>query len=245
MTSFRIKKMKLSILLVRITCLIAMTFLFSCEGNKCEDIVCLNGGDCENGRCICPSGRIGLNCECEVLNCENEGFFNEESCACDCPLGCKGNNCESCPVFDNFKPNPIEVCPSQILGDREVGSSPSVSFSTVLYFTRKEIKLDVTFRVEETNNDFSTATGAWQFTLWTAPENYEILRMSPPSRTLGLEGVVHDTKNTICSGEDLSTYLKYICFRANTSGTDIGNCSDDDAVLELYFNTIIVEMIEC
>ena len=35
----------------------------SCNRDKCKTIVCANGGVCNGGACICPSGYEGSNCE--------------------------------------------------------------------------------------------------------------------------------------------------------------------------------------
>src|SRR5579872_6337774 len=35
----------------------------SCNRDKCKTIVCANGGVCNQGACICPSGYQGTNCE--------------------------------------------------------------------------------------------------------------------------------------------------------------------------------------
>ncbi len=35
----------------------------SCNRDKCKTIVCANGGVCNGGTCVCPSGYEGTNCE--------------------------------------------------------------------------------------------------------------------------------------------------------------------------------------
>ena len=35
----------------------------SCNRDKCKTIVCANGGVCNSGTCVCPSGYQGSNCE--------------------------------------------------------------------------------------------------------------------------------------------------------------------------------------
>ncbi len=37
--------------------------VLSCEQGSCENITCLNGGTCRNGRCQCPVGFEGVRCE--------------------------------------------------------------------------------------------------------------------------------------------------------------------------------------
>jgi len=38
-------------------------FVLSCKRGSCENITCLNGGTCRNGRCQCPVGFEGARCE--------------------------------------------------------------------------------------------------------------------------------------------------------------------------------------
>lgn len=37
-------------------------YFFSCEKDFCEDIVCLNGGICNDGSCVCVDGYDGVDC---------------------------------------------------------------------------------------------------------------------------------------------------------------------------------------
>lgn len=40
--------------------------LSSCSGDPCEDVVCLNGGSCANGECVCPDGFEGADCSKQI-----------------------------------------------------------------------------------------------------------------------------------------------------------------------------------
>jgi EGF-like domain len=96
-----------------------LSFCFSnCEKeNKCKDTVCLNGGACKDGTCICPTGYNGAMCQdrspCLGVVCQNGGTCNNGTCAC--PSGYSGTNCET-PTgqvvlysFDNCGCGPINV----------------------------------------------------------------------------------------------------------------------------------------
>ena len=37
--------------------------VLSCKRGSCENVTCLNGGTCRNGRCQCPVGFEGVRCE--------------------------------------------------------------------------------------------------------------------------------------------------------------------------------------
>ena len=45
-----------------------MMFLISCSNDRCESIVCENGGECVDGVCVCPSDFLGNNCELVNFN---------------------------------------------------------------------------------------------------------------------------------------------------------------------------------
>lgn len=50
---------------------LCFVLLFSCtedENDACDTVICLNGGICENGECICPYGWSGENCEDSITH---------------------------------------------------------------------------------------------------------------------------------------------------------------------------------
>lgn len=68
--------------------------------NPCANLNCLNGGACNNGVCICPTGFEGTYCEktiappdpCLGVNCQNGGTCIDGNC--NCPAGYEGEHCE-------------------------------------------------------------------------------------------------------------------------------------------------------
>jgi len=73
---------------------------YSCSDDMdlCENITCLNGGKCDDGKCDCPEGFTGPSCETEDLcvtqniECLNDGVCIDGEC--DCPDGFIGDRCE-------------------------------------------------------------------------------------------------------------------------------------------------------
>ena len=78
---------------------ISIVFLFllvnSCKKNPCENVACINGGACQDGTCLCPSGFSGVNCEiedpCRLVNCGSHGHCVTGNCVCD--AGYEGVDC--------------------------------------------------------------------------------------------------------------------------------------------------------
>jgi len=75
-------KFKIIVNLLLIIC------LFSACKDECADVVCQNGGTCDNGLCDCPSGTFGDNCEslldpCAAVLCEADQICDNGECVCD------------------------------------------------------------------------------------------------------------------------------------------------------------------
>ena len=71
-----------------------------CKDDPCENVVCLNGGACSDGTCICPSGYTGAHCETMVTTdpCTGITCLNGGAClsgVCICPDGWTGVLCQT------------------------------------------------------------------------------------------------------------------------------------------------------
>ncbi len=82
--------------------LVALSFT-ACDNDKtdaCADILCLNGGTCDDGECDCPDGYSGTLCavydSCFAVICMNGGTCDNGTC--DCPDGYSGT---LCAVYDS------------------------------------------------------------------------------------------------------------------------------------------------
>lgn len=67
--------------------------------DPCSLVSCLNGGQCNEGKCVCPSNYAGLYCEialpidsCLYVSCLNGGVCSGGNC--NCQPGYEGKNCE-------------------------------------------------------------------------------------------------------------------------------------------------------
>jgi hypothetical protein len=80
-----------------LTLLIATTFMGCKKDDPCEDVTCLNGGECVDGTCDCPTGYSGPTCAdydaCINVTCQNNGVCVNGTCVC--PTGYTGANCSS------------------------------------------------------------------------------------------------------------------------------------------------------
>lgn len=52
----------------------------SCKVDACKDVVCLNGGVCDEGDCLCEPGYEGFNCETEQRSAFIGDYTVEETC---------------------------------------------------------------------------------------------------------------------------------------------------------------------
>ena len=74
--------------------------------NDCKDVVCNNGGICEDGTCDCPNGFSGASCDVEDLcitqnvSCQNGGVCVDGEC--DCETNYRGENCQTYCVNGSF-----------------------------------------------------------------------------------------------------------------------------------------------
>lgn len=91
------KSYKYAIISALITLFIFSAAIYTSCKKDCAATKCLNGGSCNNDKCVCPTYFSGNNCEinndpCRSVTCQNGG-----ACAggtCSCPVGSTGTFCE-------------------------------------------------------------------------------------------------------------------------------------------------------
>ena len=57
----------------------SFTLYTSCKKNSCSGVTCYNGGSCGDGKCTCPSGYLGSNCQLYVT-AQYVGVWNGTDC---------------------------------------------------------------------------------------------------------------------------------------------------------------------
>ena len=73
----------------------------ACKKDPCETVNCLNGGNCVEGSCRCPSNFSGVYCEvpldpCVILACVHGNCLsNGTSASCACDTGWGGTKCDT------------------------------------------------------------------------------------------------------------------------------------------------------
>lgn len=74
-----------------------MTYI-GCKKDPCEQVNCLNGGACNDGTCVCPTGYEGTFCENNTDPCQDIVCLNGGTCisgTCSCPNGYEGDSCQT------------------------------------------------------------------------------------------------------------------------------------------------------
>ena len=82
------------------------------DNDPCKDKVCMNGGTCVDGTCVCANGYTGANCEtapnpCTGISCLNGGYCANGSCVCT--QGYTGANCSQQVAPTAIRVNWIKV----------------------------------------------------------------------------------------------------------------------------------------
>jgi hypothetical protein len=73
---------------------VMLLWFASCGKDECKDVVCQNGGTCEDGVCNCVNKFHGERCElepCYNVVCLNDGVC--ENGDCECSAGYEGSDC--------------------------------------------------------------------------------------------------------------------------------------------------------
>ncbi len=66
----------------------AITYI-ACNKDRCHNVVCLNGGACDDGSCTCPTGFEGSRCQTAIRDRFIANFNGNDSCTV---VGFRGYN---------------------------------------------------------------------------------------------------------------------------------------------------------
>src|SRR5688500_16735288 len=85
--------MKKVIYLISLALLITIA---ACKKDKCEGVVCNNGGTCDDGKCRCTADFTGASCDSSTSDCANVICHHGGVCltgTCICPAHTSGADC--------------------------------------------------------------------------------------------------------------------------------------------------------
>jgi hypothetical protein len=148
------------------------------------------------------------------------------------------------PARYSFTPPAIgKLCPRKIDNgaDREFDSHGPYVAAWAELFTKnsRELWVHIFLRARETQSDNSQAQSSWNYPLWTAPIGSTIIQYSPdqPSTTEYVD-TNHQLDIPPINGSALVQRFEIM---GDTSGDDIGNCTNDDVYIIVTFNQIQVK----
>lgn len=136
-------------------------------------------------------------------------------------------------------PDTDKLFPNHTEGDREFdGHGPDVNMSATLEIVNaREVWVRINYYLRETTPDWSTASGAWNFKVFTASGDKKILSIESSSFS---NASYRDTDHSIdipsVSGGLVSQFLS----KGDTGGNDIGNNTNDDSHLIVKFNPVTI-----
>lgn len=185
----------------------------SCTGDPCKKRDCDN---CVLGECLC------------------EGASE----------GCYGENCEICPESVLILPDPIvNLCPTQIYGDRKLeGDTVYCSVrAELLMLSPNVVGLEVFYRVEEMEIDFSAAEILIETITYQLPEGYQISSLGEESK---FSGIFEETDEFVNIIQPTKGLVKRIEMFSKTPGDDLGGCESGYAMVNIFFRGIEIEIIK-
>lgn len=148
----------------------------------------------------------------------------------------------------------LQVCPQHVGGDREYdGHGPEVNTRIdLLRSSERDVRLIVDMHQIETVADWSEAQLSRSFHLGTLPSKatHYWARDSegewgwkPFPNSPVFDSVEHyfvDSNHSALTVSSPDWWIRWFRINGDTGGTDIGNCTSDDAYISIYLNSIRV-----
>ncbi|MEO6831044.1 MAG: calcium-binding EGF-like domain-containing protein [Chitinophagaceae bacterium] len=164
----------------------AAVFISSCAEDKCKALVCANGGVCNQGACICPSGYEGPQCETDnrtrflngtksSWNVQEDGSESPET---QYPISIVNGDGPTQILIKNFNNFFPEAVKARVKGDTmyiDPQTFPSGSVVGQGYIMDDKYygvdgQMIVRYQTKDTNgivNDYGYNPGATNVSVWT------------------------------------------------------------------------------
>jgi hypothetical protein len=147
---------------------------------------------------------------------------------------------------DRFTPPASEkLCPDKIgNGDKDFnGHGPDVNASAKLFIKNEsELWVRISLHVKETRSDWTEARGTWEYSLWSTPIGDKITEYAPSGQsTAAYKDDNHQLDRPSVEGSGLVQSFEIM---GDTDGNDIGNCTNDDVYIQVFFNEVHVKYVE-
>lgn len=140
-------------------------------------------------------------------------------------------------------PAKTRLCPPRAgSGDREFsGHGPKVqATANVSMVGLTKIRLTLTLHAIETKSDWTEARGSWTYDVYTVPSGYKITRIVSSAVS---EANYTDSNHSLDRpAVTRGTLVNRFEIMGDTGGNDVGNCTTDDVYMNVYFNTMQVEI---
>jgi hypothetical protein len=134
------------------------------------------------------------------------------------------------------------LCPDHIGGDREFnGHGPNVNCWAKLEIrNQRQVWVKVYLHAKETKSDWSECEGSWEKLLYECEPDWTIRRILTDMTS---EASYTDTDHSLDAPSVDGGYLvRRFEVMGDTDDKDIGNCTDDDVYMNVYFNEVRIEI---
>lgn len=147
--------------------------------------------------------------------------------------------------FREFTPEAFtRLCPELIGGDKDFkGHGPRVEARATLSIRNNstEVWVDLYLHAKETTKNWTEAEGRWEEKLWTAPAGMVIHKIKTDIESnTSYNDSNHELDKPAIRGGSL---VKQFEIMGDTEGNDVGNCTDNDVYMNVYFNPVKVVLV--
>ncbi len=226
---------------------------------------CVVAEDRDSGNCQCGSGGqspVDPSCvaqdPCAQRLCWNDDVWctnncgqrdhREESCSHGCEQGTCSPEQPPDPVCvtetKSVVPQIGQLCPTWYNGDKDFdGHGPHVVCEAAVTYDSSGIYLRIHFDATETQSDWTATAGTWDFTVFEAGVDEEIISVSGAGTSI-CEYVDTNHDPDTCPGG--AGPVQYFLVQGDGFGEDVGECIDGERVsVSARFNALQVDLRVC